>query len=172
MNGTNGTNHRHLRAPRADMVPEIAAAVSFVSGLLRTRGCVSEQQLQVFGGALREALTEHYRHHWFPEKPSKGSGYRCLRISHGLDPLIGRAAGRVGLSLARLLQLLPRELTLWVDPFEVCYRIGDHGSICVLYQASKPSPPSSYPGPLTCKNHMMLAPSASPSKNCILAVSS
>lgn len=39
------------------MVPEIAAAVGFVSGLLRTRGCVSEQQLQVFSGALREALT-------------------------------------------------------------------------------------------------------------------
>lgn len=38
------------------MLPEIAAAVGFVSGLLRTRGCVSEQQLQVFSGALREAL--------------------------------------------------------------------------------------------------------------------
>lgn len=42
--------------PRADMVPEIAAAAGFVSSLLRTRGCVSEQQLQVFSGALREAL--------------------------------------------------------------------------------------------------------------------
>lgn len=39
------------------MVPEIAAAVGFVSSLLRTRGCVSEQQLQVFSGALEEALT-------------------------------------------------------------------------------------------------------------------
>lgn len=42
---------------RADMVPEIAAAVGFVSSLLRTRGCVSEQQLQIFSGALEEALT-------------------------------------------------------------------------------------------------------------------
>lgn len=42
---------------RADMVPEIAAAVGFVSSLLRTRGCVSEQQLQVFSGALEAALT-------------------------------------------------------------------------------------------------------------------
>ncbi|KAL9820878.1 protein BTG2-like [Geothlypis trichas] len=65
-------SHSQRRGPRADMVPEIAAAVSFVSGLLRTRGCVSEQQLQVFSGALREALTEHYRHHWFSEKPLKG----------------------------------------------------------------------------------------------------
>lgn len=49
------------RGPRADMVPEIAAAVGFVSNLLRTRGCVSEQQLQVFSGALREALAGEAR---------------------------------------------------------------------------------------------------------------
>lgn len=49
-------SQRRGAPPRADMLPEIAAAVGFVSGLLRTRGCVSEQQLQVFSGALREAL--------------------------------------------------------------------------------------------------------------------
>ncbi|NXH62496.1 BTG2 protein, partial [Rhabdornis inornatus] len=158
--------------PRADMVPEIAAAVGFVSGLLRTRGCVSEQQLQVFSGALREALTEHYRHHWFPEKPFKGSGYRCIRINQRMDPIISRAAGRIGLSLAQLFQLLPRELTLWVDPYEVSYRIGEDGSICVLYEATKATKPaSSYGGMLTCKNQMMLGRS-SPSKNYIMTVSS
>ncbi|XP_068029300.1 protein BTG2 [Anomalospiza imberbis] len=162
--------HSHRRGPRADMVPEIAAAVSFVSGLLRTRGCVSEQQLQVFSGALREALTEHYRHHWFPEKPFKGSGYRCIRINHRMDPIISKAAGQIGLSLPQLYRLLPSELTLWVDPYEVSYRIGEDGSICVLYEATRP--PSSYGGMLTCKNQMMLGRSTSPSKNYIMTVSS
>ncbi|NXO97873.1 BTG2 protein, partial [Certhia brachydactyla] len=161
----------HRRGPRADMVPEIAAAVGFVSGLLRTRGCVSEQQLQIFSGALREALTEHYKHHWFPEKPFKGSGYRCIRINHRMDPIISKAAGHIGLSLAQLYQLLPRELTLWVDPYEVSYRIGEDGSICVLYEATASKPPSSYGGMLTCKNQMMLGRS-SPSKNYIMTVSS
>ncbi|NXB80059.1 BTG2 protein, partial [Donacobius atricapilla] len=160
--------HSHRR-PRADMVPEIAAAVGFVSGLLRTRGCVSEQQLQVFSGALREALTEHYKHHWFPEKPFKGSGYRCIRINHRMDPIISKAAAQIGLSLAQLYQLLPSELTLWVDPYEVSYRIGEDGSICVLYEA-KPHA-GSYGGMLTCKNQMMLG-RASPSKNYIMTVSS
>ncbi|NXI88965.1 BTG2 protein, partial [Rhipidura dahli] len=162
----------HRRGPRADMVPEIAAAVGFVSGLLRTRGCVSEQQLQVFSGALREALTEHYKHHWFPEKPFKGSGYRCIRINHRMDPIISKAARQIGLSLPQLYQLLPSELTLWVDPYEVSYRIGEDGSICVLYEAAaaaKPSPGSC--GMLTCKNQMMLG-RASPSKNYIMTVSS
>ncbi|KAM7082354.1 LOW QUALITY PROTEIN: protein BTG2 [Ciconia maguari] len=156
--------------PRADMVPEIAAAVGFVSSLLRTRGCVSEQQLQVFSGALREALAEHYKHHWFPEKPFKGSGYRCIRINHKMDPIISKAASQIGLSLPQLYQLLPSELTLWVDPYEVSYRIGEDGSICVLYEATASKPVSSY-GMLTCKNQMMLG-RTSPSKNYIMTVSS
>lgn len=42
------------------MLPEIAAAVGFLSSLLRTRGCVSEQRLKVFSRALQDALTgEH-----------------------------------------------------------------------------------------------------------------
>ncbi|XP_059687097.1 protein BTG2 [Gavia stellata] len=156
--------------PRADMVPEIAAAVGFVSSLLRTRGCVSEQQLQVFSGALREALAEHYKHHWFPEKPFKGSGYRCIRINHKMDPIISKAASQIGLSLPQLYQLLPSELTLWVDPYEVSYRIGEDGSICVLYEATATKPVSSY-GMLTCKNQMMLG-RTSPSKSYIMTVSS
>ncbi|EMP30857.1 protein BTG2 [Chelonia mydas] len=155
---------------RADMVPEIAAAVGFVSSLLRTRGCVSEHQLQVFSGALQEALTEHYKHHWFPEKPFKGSGYRCIRINHKMDPIISKAACQIGLNLQQLYQLLPSELTLWVDPYEVSYRIGEDGSICVLYEAAVATPVSSY-GMLTCKNQMMLG-RTSPSKNYMMTVSS
>lgn len=34
-----------------------------------------------------------------------------------------------------LKSLLPNELTLWIDPKEVSYRIGENGSICVLYDA-------------------------------------
>ncbi|XP_068026897.1 protein BTG2 [Melanerpes formicivorus] len=163
------------RGPRPDMAPEIAAAVGFVSSLLRTRGCVSEQQLQVFSGALREALAEHYKHHWFPEKPFKGSGYRCIRINHKMDPIISKAASQIGLSLPQLYQLLPSELTLWVDPYEVSYRIGEDGSICVLYEATAskaagPKAPSSC-GMLTCKNQLMLG-RTSPSKNYIMTVSS
>ncbi|EOA96980.1 Protein BTG1 [Anas platyrhynchos] len=82
---------------------------------------------------------ERYKHHWFPLAPSKGSGYRCIRINHKMDPLIVEAAGMIGLSHERLFQLLPSELTLWVDPFEVSYRIGENGSICVLYKSPQPS---------------------------------
>ncbi|NWI96623.1 BTG1 protein, partial [Pitta sordida] len=122
----------------ADMRTEISTAAAFVSRLLRAAGGVGEEQLRCFRECLQEAMREHYRHHWFPLVPSKGSGYRCIRINHKMDPLIGKAAGTIGLSHERLFQLLPSELTLWVDPFEVSYRIGEDGSICVLYESPQP----------------------------------
>uniref|UniRef100_A0A8C0C3G5 BTG anti-proliferation factor 2 n=1 Tax=Buteo japonicus TaxID=224669 RepID=A0A8C0C3G5_9AVES len=150
-------------------LPEVVCSlVDVAHELTRWRG--GEQQLQVFSGALREALAEHYKHHWFPEKPFKGSGYRCIRINHKMDPIISKAASQIGLSLPQLYQLLPSELTLWVDPYEVSYRIGEDGSICVLYEATATKPVSSY-GMLTCKNQMMLG-RTSPSKNYIMTVSS
>ncbi|NXB83737.1 BTG1 protein, partial [Vidua chalybeata] len=122
----------------ADMRTEISTAAAFVTRLLRAAGGVGEEQLRCFRECLQEAMREHYKHHWFPLVPSKGSGYRCIRINHKMDPLIGKAAGMIGLNHERLFQLLPSELTLWVDPFEVSYRIGEDGSICVLYEGPQP----------------------------------
>lgn len=116
------------------MAPEISAAATFLSTFLRTRGRVSDRQLQTFSQSLQDLLAEHYKQHWFPEKPCKGSGYRCIRINHKMDPLVGQAGECIGLSNEQLFGLLPSELTLWIDPYEVSYRIGEDGSICVLYE--------------------------------------
>ncbi|XP_053577167.1 protein BTG1 [Bombina bombina] len=116
------------------MITEIATAAAFVSRLLKTSGAIELSQLQQFCQSLQEAMKDHYKQHWFPEHPSRGSGFRCLRINHKMDPLIGRAAGHIGLGHKRLFHLLPSELTVWVDPYEVSYRIGEDGSICVLYE--------------------------------------
>lgn len=126
--------------------------------------------------------TEQYKHHWFPDRPCKGSGYRCIRINHKMDPLVGQAGQRIGLTIQQLYLLLPSELTLWVDPFEVSYRIGEDGSICVLYE-SQPCPPgmpamaaagspSGNSGPMgpmvdshiSCKEELMVLGRTSPSK--------
>ncbi|XP_006628493.1 protein BTG2 [Lepisosteus oculatus] len=173
----------HRYSTKGDMIPELSAAAEFVTSLLRTRGFLHEPRLQVFSACLQEALAEHYKQHWFPDRPQKGSGYRCIRINHEMDPIISKAAGRIGLSSQQLYQLLPRELTLWVDPYEVSYRIGEDGSICVLYEA--PPPASSHSpsaggaggglGPynplFTCKNQYLIG-RTSPPKNYLMTVSS
>jgi protein Tob/BTG len=53
-----------------------------------------------------------------------------------MDPLVLRAGKQCGFTEADLLRVLPAELTLWVDPDEVAYRIGEEGSIAVLYESS------------------------------------
>ena len=64
-----------------------------------------------------------------------------------MDPIISKVASQIGLSQPQLHRLLPSELTLWVDPYEVSYRIGEDGSICVLYQEA---PAATSYGLLTC----------------------
>jgi len=114
---------------------ELLSASNFLVHLVRlSRRGVSETQLARFHDALIDVLRRRYRDHWFPEKPFKGSGFRCIRINAKFDPMIGEAGETAGLSAKFLHSIFPGELTLWVDPLEVSYRIGENGSICVLYE--------------------------------------
>ncbi|MBN3308755.1 protein BTG1 [Amia ocellicauda] len=148
------------------MRTEISTAASFITRLLRTTGLLSEEQLHQFGASLEQSLGEHYKHHWFPQAPCRGSGYRCIRINHKMDPLIGKAASTIGLHREQLFTLLPSELTMWVDPYEVSYRIGEDGSICVLYESTPPPPmpASSVDSRISCKDELRIGRS-SPSKS-------
>lgn len=56
--------------------------MEFLFNLLSIKGLSSEQQLRTFSQSLQELLLKHYGHHWFPEEPCMGSGYRGIRINH------------------------------------------------------------------------------------------
>ncbi|TSM04850.1 Protein BTG1 [Bagarius yarrelli] len=118
------------------MKTEVFTAVRFLTGLIRMTGLLTEDHLGHFSVSLQEALFEHYNKHWFPKAPCRGSGYRCLRINHKMDPVIGKAGRAIGITQEELLSMLPSELTVWVDPNEVSYRIGENGSTFVLYRSS------------------------------------
>jgi len=114
---------------------ELQSAANFLVHLIRLgRRGVSEPQLAKFGTCLIDVFRRRYRDHWFPEKPFKGSGYRCIRINGKMDPMIGQAGEACGLSATFLHETFPSELTMWIDPLEVSYRFGENGSICVLYE--------------------------------------
>jgi len=113
---------------------EIKSAGDFLSNLLRSSGNLDSMRLETFNRTLQKALCSHYQNHWFPEKPFKGSGYRCLRINHKMDPIILKSAKSCGLSANEVFTFLPNELTIWIDPSEVSYRIGEDGSVGILYE--------------------------------------
>ncbi|KAK2825184.1 hypothetical protein Q7C36_019112 [Tachysurus vachellii] len=114
------------------MKTEVSTATDFVTSLVRMTGLLTEDRLHHFSFSLQKTLLDYYEKHWFPQDPCRGSGYRCLRINHKMDPLINKAARAVGITKEELFALLPCELTVWVDPHEVSYRIGENGSSCVL----------------------------------------
>lgn len=130
---------------------EVKSAADFLVDLLRLNSAgLTDDQLEKFKENVCQILMRHYADHWFPDKPFKGSGYRCIRINGNLDPLIARAGFMMGIASCFLRSLFPSELTMWVDPMEVAYRIGENGSICVLYEeAPPPKTPSPPPQPST-----------------------
>lgn len=112
---------------------EITAAVLFLVQLIEKNEKFSPDQLLCFQRRLVELLTERFKNHWFPEKPFKGQGYRCIRVNgHSRrDATLESAANAAGVRYEDL--ALPVELTLWVDPNEVCCRFGEtKGSYCTL----------------------------------------
>lgn len=101
------------------MRDEVTVAVSFITRLIERSSSENEirkEQLEVFKGRLVELLCERFKNHWFPDKPARGQGYRCIRLNKcdWKDPVIDLAAIQCGLVYEQL--HLPTELTIWVDP--------------------------------------------------------
>lgn len=126
---------------------EVHSAADFLMNLLRVNqqkhSTTDDNQLQSFKGSLETLLVLRYKSHWYPDVPTKGSGYRCIRINGKMDPLVEQAGVASGLTPRTLQNMLPPELTLWIDPEEVAYRIGENGSICVLYESQSRASPLS-----------------------------
>ncbi|PRD24282.1 UNVERIFIED_CONTAM: Btg4 [Trichonephila clavipes] len=115
------------------MKEEIWAAVNFLTRLVGKYDSVTEAQVKSFQETLIEILTEKFKGHWFPEKPNRGQAYRCIRVNGNerKDPVLEKAAEKCGLQYENL--NLPAELTVWVDPQEVCCRFGENeGSYCTV----------------------------------------
>lgn len=141
------------------MKVELESAIKFIISMLRaghrarlvrSKGdkFFLEPEIEMLQVSLMTVMSRQYKDFWFPESPYRGSAYRCIRINKDkMDPIIAKAAESCGLSCNLIRTYLPDELTLWVDPSEVSYRIGEEdGSICVLYEApiasvQTPSPP-------------------------------
>ncbi|KAM4726460.1 protein BTG3 [Anableps anableps] len=107
------------------MMREIAAVVFFLKRLVKKGEKLESVKIELFVERLAVALQEKFKGHWYPESPSKGQAYRCIRINrfHRQDPDLLRACRESGVKYSDL--GLPRELTLWVDPGEVCCRYGE-----------------------------------------------
>ena len=141
------------------MIDEVSQAITFFKTLLNNSipHILTSHELEGFTRKLTELLLKRFESHWDPTHPNKGSGYRCIRINHQLDPVVLQACQESG-TVQKVPSILPRELTVWIDPQEVAYRFGEEGSICKL-EASPPSSPKSSPEPVRKETESPNSPS-------------
>ncbi|NWI42000.1 B910 protein, partial [Picathartes gymnocephalus] len=107
------------------MKDEIAAAVFFITKLVKREEKLSKDEIEMFAAKLTTVLFEKYKNHWYPDSPSRGQAFRCIRMNQQQprDPVLGQACVESHVDFNSL--GLPKEMTLWVDPFEVSCRYGE-----------------------------------------------
>ncbi|XP_051818158.1 LOW QUALITY PROTEIN: protein Tob2 [Antechinus flavipes] len=110
---------------------EIKVALNFIISYLYNK--LPRRRADLFGEELERLLKKRYEGHWYPDKPLKGSGFRCVHIGEMVDPVVELAAKRSGLAVEDVRANVPEELSVWIDPFEVSYQIGEKGTVKVLY---------------------------------------
>ncbi|XP_015603287.1 protein Tob1 isoform X2 [Cephus cinctus] len=110
---------------------EVQVALNFVISYLYNK--LPRRRVNIFGEELEKALKDKFKGHWYPEKPFKGSAFRCLKTGDPVDPVLERAAKESGVPIQDILENLPTELAVWVDPGEVSYRIGEKSAVKILY---------------------------------------
>lgn len=69
--------------PRAPAVvgKGIVAIVFFVKRRVGKHGNLKKEAIERSAEKLTLILPEKYKTQWYPEKPSKGQAYRCIRVS-------------------------------------------------------------------------------------------
>ncbi|CAG0915123.1 unnamed protein product [Notodromas monacha] len=110
---------------------EIQVALNFVISYLYNK--LPRRRVNIFGEELEKALKAKFDGHWYPEKPCRGSAFRCLKTSNPVDPVLCIAALESGMVLDDIREHLPQDMSVWIDPGEVSFRIGEKGPLKMLY---------------------------------------
>uniref|UniRef100_A0A674N6E6 Transducer of ERBB2, 2 n=1 Tax=Takifugu rubripes TaxID=31033 RepID=A0A674N6E6_TAKRU len=115
---------------------EVKVALNFIVSYLYNK--LPRRRADLFGEELEKILVSRFVGHWYPEAPLRGSAFRCIHLGAQRDPVVELAAKRSGLDTEEVRANVPAELSVWIDPFEVSYQIGEKGAVKVLYLEDPP----------------------------------
>lgn len=115
------------------MINEITAATTFIA--LHLPKTVSEASRTDFREALASKLEQKFVSHWDPKVPLRGNAYRSLSFRCGrLDGVILESALISNVDASLLKTTLPNDFVMWIDPFCVSYRAGEHSGLIVIWE--------------------------------------
>uniref|UniRef100_A0A3B3S710 Transducer of ERBB2, 2 n=1 Tax=Paramormyrops kingsleyae TaxID=1676925 RepID=A0A3B3S710_9TELE len=115
---------------------EVKVALNFIVSYLYNK--LPRRRADLFGEELERLLMSRFEGHWYPDAPLRGSAFRCLHLGVPCDPVVELAAKRSGLDTEEVRANVPAELSVWIDPYEVSYQIGEKGAVKVLYLEDQP----------------------------------
>lgn len=115
---------------------EVKVALNFIVSYLYNK--LPRRRADLFGEELERILVSRFEGHWYPEAPLRGSAFRCIHLGAPRDPVVELAAKRSGLDTEEVRANVPAELSVWIDPYEVSYQIGEKGAVKVLYLEDPP----------------------------------
>ena len=100
---------------------------------------LTQERLETFRAVLKELIVDKFTNHWYPEKPMRGNGFRCVNIDKDtkvVDPMLTKAAEVSNLSKDVFLSAFRFGLALWIDPGDVSYRTGHSANVVSLYKTT------------------------------------
>lgn len=115
---------------------EVKVALNFIVSYLYNK--LPRRRADLFGEELEKILMSRFEGHWYPDAPLRGSAFRCIHLGAPRDPVVELAAKRSGLDTEEVRSNVPAELSVWIDPYEVSYQIGEKGTVKVLYLEDPP----------------------------------
>lgn len=117
-------------------IPEINTAAEFVASFLY--GKLPRRSADLYAQELKTTIFKKINNHWYTENSAKGSAFRCFHFSSKeIDPAFKQAAEAAGVDFNEISTNIPSELCIWVDPGEVSYRIGEKGTVAVLFRRNR-----------------------------------
>ncbi|UJR27737.1 hypothetical protein I4U23_009014 [Adineta vaga] len=111
------------------MKKEIDVALDLLVAYISHFGSIKEETIEEFRTCLQKNLLERYQGHWYPDIPIKGQAYRSLEFTKQneyCDVIVSQICRELG--FASNLLGIRHDITLWIDPYEVTIRIGNHAS--------------------------------------------
>jgi protein Tob/BTG len=119
---------------------ELEAACNFVAEKLKEWVYdieLTEEMIVEFKQKMNSLIAAKFEGHWYPDKPLKGSAYRCIQIltdeSYISPVLLSLLEEIEWLNSSRLLGAFRKGVSLWIDPNDVSCKLGK-GAIFPVYR--------------------------------------